>query len=155
MKPMFLTLGQSDPLTLVMGSASSPLELTVAAGGGGNANVVIDTTAHWAERADYVPRQGTIVIYSDRYVIEGVNYPGLKVGDGVTVVGDLPFLGDGVEITYAGLPDKPQINGITLVGNKTMTELLSDGLIINGGDATGYEPPVIPTGVPYAEGVGF
>ena len=56
---------------------------------------------------------------------------------------------------YNILRNKLKINGITLVGNKTMTELLSDGLIINGGDSTGYTPPVIPTGVPDAEGVMF
>lgn len=144
----------SEPLILTMGN-SEPLELMVGAGSGGNANVVIDTTAHWAERADYVPKQAVIVIYSDRYVIEGINYPGMKIGNGVTVVGDLPFLGDGVEITYAGLPDKPSINNITLVGNKQLADLFPDGIIINGGDSTGYTPPIIPTGVPDAQGVMF
>lgn len=93
-EPLILNMGQSSPLTLMMGSASSPLELTIPTGGGGNANVVIDTTAHWAERTEYIPRKGTIVVYSDRNVIEGVNYPGVKIGDGSAYLVDLPFVGD-------------------------------------------------------------
>jgi len=56
---------------------------------------------------------------------------------------------------YERLKNKPQINGVTLIGNLFLSDLFPDGIIINGGDATGYEPPIVPTGVPYAEGVGF
>ena len=38
---------------------------------------------------------------------------------------------------------------------KTIKELLTNGLIINGGDSTGYDPIPIPSDVPHAEGVGF
>lgn len=155
-EPLILDLGQNtNPLNLVLNTSSSPLELTVPSNVGGNANIIVDTTAHWNERREYVPKRGLIVVYSDRNVIDGVNYPGVKIGDGAAVVGDLPFLGDDVTVTYEALPDKPQINGITLVGNVTIAQLLADGLIINGGDATGYDPPIIPTDVPVAEGVGF
>lgn len=37
---------------------------------------------------------------------------------------------------YNPLKNKPSINGITLSGDKTLTELMYDGLIIDGGDAT-------------------
>ena len=64
--------------------------------------------------------------------------------------------GGGVSIRdYEKLKNKPQINGVTLIGNLFLNDLFPDGIIINGGDSTGYTPPVVPTGVPYAEGVGF
>ena len=56
---------------------------------------------------------------------------------------------------YEQLENKPQINGVTLIGNKLLMDLFPDGIIINGGDSTGYTPPVVPTGVPSAEGVEF
>lgn len=56
---------------------------------------------------------------------------------------------------YELLTNKPQINGVTLMGNKFLADLFPDGIILNGGDSTGYTPPVVPTGVPNAEGVMF
>lgn len=56
---------------------------------------------------------------------------------------------------YEKLDNKPQINGVELVGNKFLQDLFPDGILINCGDSTGYPEPVIPPGVPYAEGVGF
>ena len=56
---------------------------------------------------------------------------------------------------YELLTNKPQINGVTLIGNKILADLFPDGIILNGGDATGWTPPIVPTGVPNAEGVMF
>ena len=56
---------------------------------------------------------------------------------------------------YEKLKNKPSINHVTLVGNLQLADLFPDGIIINGGDSTGYTPPVVPTGVPNAEGVMF
>ena len=60
----------------------------------GTARMTIDTSAHWSERIDYVPQVGEIVVYSDRRVVDGVPYPGIKIGDGKAYVVDLPFAGD-------------------------------------------------------------
>lgn len=96
-EPLILNMGQENPLSLILNTGQSPLELTIpTSGGGGNANVLIDTTAHWAGRIDYIPKQGTIVIYSDRNVIDEVNYPGIKIGDGLAYLADLPFFGDDI-----------------------------------------------------------
>ena len=54
----------------------------------------IDTTAEWSQKITYIPIKGEIVIYSDRNIIGGINYPGIKIGDGNSYVVDLPFLGD-------------------------------------------------------------
>ena len=45
-------------------------------------------------------------------------------------------LGDAAGTTnYNALTNKPQINGQTLIGNKTIAELLGGGLILDGGTA--------------------
>lgn len=36
---------------------------------------------------------------------------------------------------YELLDNKPQINGVELIGNKTMSEILSGGIILDGRDA--------------------
>lgn len=56
--------------------------------------ISINTTAGWNEKISYVPVKGEIVIYSDRHVIDGVDHPGIKIGDGLAYVVDLPFFGD-------------------------------------------------------------
>ena len=45
--------------------------------------------------------------------------------------------GIGGTTDYNVLKNKPQINGITLEGNKLLADLFSDGLILDGGDAEG------------------
>lgn len=62
-----------------------------------SAKVTMNTTANWATKTNYIPREGEIIVYSDRDVIDGLNYPGVKIGDGMAYVVDLPFVGD--EIT--------------------------------------------------------
>lgn len=65
-----------------------------------------------------------------------------------------PVIG-GTTKDYERLINKPQINGVELIGNKLLQDLFPDGILINCGDATGYPEPAIPPGVPSAEGVGF
>ena len=49
-----------------------------------------NTTAGWAEIPTYVPKRGEFIIYTDY----SENGPGVKVGDGLAYVADLPFIGD-------------------------------------------------------------
>lgn len=60
------------------------------------ARIEVRTTAEWNERMLYIPKVGRIIVYSDRNVIDGVAYPGVKIGDGLAYVVDLPFVGDDV-----------------------------------------------------------
>ena len=60
----------------------------------GTARLVTGTTAYWEEHLDYVPSKGEIVVYTDRSTIDGVQYPGVKIGDGKAFGVDLPFVGD-------------------------------------------------------------
>ena len=67
-----------------------------------------DTTAHWAEHPTFVPKLGELIVYMDRFPAEepgGVPRPGLKIGNGVTVLGSLPFL-DGSDSGYEDLLEK-------------------------------------------------
>lgn len=58
------------------------------------ARMSIDTTEAWSLKTDYIPAKGEIVVYTDRHVIDGTDYPGVKIGDGKAYVVDLPFIGD-------------------------------------------------------------
>ena len=60
----------------------------------GTAKLSIDTLAHWEERPTYIPKKGEIIVYSNRRTVGGVDYPGIKIGDGNAYVVDLPFVGD-------------------------------------------------------------
>lgn len=54
-------------------------------------SIRVNTTAAWKEQADYAPPAGQLIIYTDGNVVDGVNYPKFKVGDGNAYVIDLPF----------------------------------------------------------------
>ena len=52
------------------------------------------TKAYWEEHKTYVPEEGEIIIYDDRFVENGIMYPGIKVGTSNAYVGDLAFVGE-------------------------------------------------------------
>ena len=61
-----------------------------------------DTTAHWNDAQTFVPMRGEIIIYTDHGQIEDSQgnlfyVPGIKVGDGSTYVGSLPFVNADVQ----------------------------------------------------------
>lgn len=58
----------------------------------------------------------------------------------IELVNDLPYYNPGTQ-DYEELENKPQINGVTLIGNKILEELFPDGIIIEGGYSTGFTPP--------------
>lgn len=63
-----------------------------------NAKVLMerDTTANWNRHIDFIPQLGEAIIYTDYKIKNGTVYPGLKIGDGLAYLIDLPFLGDDV-----------------------------------------------------------
>lgn len=52
------------------------------------------TFENWLARADEILAAGTILIYTDRTVVDGVNCPDIKIADGEKTVAALPFLTD-------------------------------------------------------------
>jgi hypothetical protein len=63
-----------------------------------------DTTSNWNNAVGFIPLQGEVIIYTDyqtkswtveeygETVTKTVNIPGLKIGDGLAYVQDLPFV---------------------------------------------------------------
>ena len=84
---------------LKVGDGTTPVtDLPFVAGNSTNSNIEYDTTSSWNEKRDYVPKEGTIVIYSDKSTIQKDNQqyyqPSFKIGDGNTYLVDLPFFDD-------------------------------------------------------------
>lgn len=57
----------------------------------GLARASIHTKAEWEALSSYVPTKGELVIYSDWTEVDGIVYPGLKIGDGNSYVAHLPL----------------------------------------------------------------
>lgn len=48
-----------------------------------------DTESNWLKAANFIPKQGEIIIYDIDTVY---SYTRMKIGDGITLVNDLPFM---------------------------------------------------------------
>ena len=77
----------------------SPLAIDIPTSTSQRARALVDTTENWQKRTSYIPERGEIIIYSDRNTLDGQNYPGIKIGDGMAYVVDLPFVGQEIEAT--------------------------------------------------------
>lgn len=49
------------------------------------------TTEQWAAEPGLITEENAIYVYRDRYVIDGYNIPGFKIGDGQAYLIDAPF----------------------------------------------------------------
>lgn len=61
-----------------------------------NAKILIerDTTANWNGLTGFIPKSGEMILYTDYKTKDGQVYPGIKIGDGLAYLIDLPFLSD-------------------------------------------------------------
>ena len=50
-----------------------------------------DTEENWKKAINFIPKKGEIIVYD---ADDKVDYQRLKIGDGITVVSDLPFYKD-------------------------------------------------------------
>lgn len=55
-------------------------------------NVYCDTTAHWEAQPTLESEKDAIYVYTDHQQLNGVDIPGIKVGDGNAYLVDLPFI---------------------------------------------------------------
>jgi len=95
-----------------MGASRSGANVSFSVERGGNVySILVNTSAVWATKTTYIPAKGEIDIYSDRMVIDNVNYPGMKIGDGTTYVVDLPFLADDQVSVLTGIINTHIENG--------------------------------------------
>lgn len=56
--------------------------------------ILYDTTSNWNSQRDFIPTQGSIVVYSDYATVDGTDVPNIKIGDGLAYLIDLPFVED-------------------------------------------------------------
>lgn len=90
-----ITLNGDNPFKLnLAGEAIEQIRMVNPSSSAFSGKISIDTTAGWNEKMSYVPIKGEIVIYSDRRIVGGINFPGIKIGDGMAYVVDLPFFGE-------------------------------------------------------------
>lgn len=61
-----------------------------------------NTTEGWNANPGYIPKAGEICIYTDYATVDGVTYYGIKIGDGLAYLIDLPFVGDDVRNLVLG-----------------------------------------------------
>ena len=77
-----------------------------------------DTTANWNAAVGMIPLEGELIIYNDYRTIEKVvdgetrtiKVPGLKIGDGMAYVQDLPFVSEELRDTIMEHIDNPEIH---------------------------------------------
>ena len=62
-----------------------------------------DTEANWAQAINFIPKQGEIIVYD---IDENYTYERFKIGDGVTLVNNLPFV-----IDFFTIEDIDEITG--------------------------------------------
>lgn len=106
-----------------------------------------DTTQHWNEALGFIPLEGELIIYNDYKTIEKeidgevrqVKIVGLKIGDGMAYVQDLPFVNEDLRDKIMEHVDNPDIH-VTLAdklfwNNKLnvndAAELVDGALILN------------------------
>ena len=93
----------------------------------------VGTVAEWAV-SNYVPENGEFIIYSDRSIVSGVRYPGIKIGNGATVVGELPWVTDDLAtMHFRGVTTTPITDGAStnpiLINGESYTAVNGDMVI--------------------------
>ena len=78
-----INLKDADTLKLHLTGDTIPVDMD---------NVHIDTTANWNAQPQLVGKRGHLYIYKDYTVIDGVEVPAFKVGDGSAYLIDAPFV---------------------------------------------------------------
>lgn len=66
---------------------------------GGRKEVVSGTTEEWNSKPQLVSVKDIVYVYTDHSIIDGQRVPGIKIGDGITFLIDLPFVTGGCEVT--------------------------------------------------------
>lgn len=53
-----------------------------------------DVEVNWLKVINFIPKEAELIIYD---IDENYSYPRIKIGDGVTKINDLPFIGKNIE----------------------------------------------------------
>lgn len=94
-----------------------------------------DTTANWNKATEFIPLPGEVIIYTDRHNENDKIVPGIKIGDGITTIVNLPFID---EVVKKDLKDHTDNNEIHITqeertswNNKLNCEYNNENLIFN------------------------
>ena len=82
-----------DGVTLL---SQLPFTASSTGGSGGEKEVYSKTKEEWDAQPTLVSKKDTLYIYTDHRSVNDVLVPGIKVGDGVTTVVNLPFTDDSI-----------------------------------------------------------
>lgn len=78
------TLTRDHYTVILTGTDSTVQEITLP--------IYYDTKERWATKTTLVSEMGALYVYSNYQQHEGVDIPGIKIGDGLAFVVDLPFI---------------------------------------------------------------
>lgn len=56
-----------------------------------------DIEENWKKAVNFIPKKGEFIIYD---IDNNYDYPRLKIGDGETIVSDLPFINDNKSFSW-------------------------------------------------------
>lgn len=84
--------GMASVIQRITGSMNS-------GGSGGRKEIISSTTEAWNSNPRLMSVKDIIYVYTDYKVVDGRPVPGIKVGDGLAYVVDLPFVTAGSDIT--------------------------------------------------------
>ena len=86
----------------VSGTASVVQRITGSVGTGGSSGrreVISNTTEAWNSNPGLKSVKDIIYVYTDYKIVEGQPVPGIKIGDGLAFIVDLPFVSSPMDIT--------------------------------------------------------
>lgn len=73
----------------------------------------IDTTANWDKATSFIPKKGEPIIYKD----SSSSIAKIKIGDGVTLVKNLPFVNEQSEQQVSGIIASESSSGNVVIAN--------------------------------------
>lgn len=92
-----------------------------------------DIEANWVKATNFIPKQGEIIVYD---IDENYTYERFKIGDGITLVSNLPFIKTGLEVsdTEEELEEGVYLTNADQLGGLNASEYVTkEDLITMGG----------------------
>lgn len=87
---------KEQTIRVASANRESPIYVNQEAVGLFSNPIHLGTTAEWNAQPSLVGKSGHIYVYTDYMEVDGVTYPGLKIGDGNAYLIDAPFVDGGV-----------------------------------------------------------
>lgn len=125
--------------------------------------IMTDTTEKWNSYPEFIPKEGTLVVYTDKYSYEknGTIFysPGIKIADGNSYLIDLPFItayDDAVGVIYSAGTQEEWMNRIDYIPKKNEIIVVTDKYVYSEDGITKYIPGIkIGDGNAYAVDLPF